>query len=315
MVLCQGCFKAFSSFGYTSHLAQTKKPLCVAQRHAKTRLDSTSEADSSHDDDDQHNDMDALEDLPPCQFQGDHFGMDYSLADFAWPEDDLDDAMDVDPAHLHPRPLSSPPENELGDKLEDEDETRAGGILDEALRPHWEPAPNPAGIPARTESVSGPTPNETSTHHVSENTGNPASLLSPPAGAHTSLHAFNSEQRVRAEAALHQKIHTVCFPSDSAGKPMASAESEMSATAARAGYAAYEADIKRATAALQRRRSEHVQSNNQDLLNIYAPFPSWLDWKLARWSKLRGPTSTAVTELLDIDGVRPIMHLGTQTCC
>jgi hypothetical protein len=35
----------------------------------------------------------------------------------------------------------------------------------------------------------------------------------------------------------------------------------------------------------------------------YTPFCSKLDWDVARWAKLRGPSSSAVSELLEIDGV------------
>jgi len=38
--------------------------------------------------------------------------------------------------------------------------------------------------------------------------------------------------------------------------------------------------------------------------NPWAPFNSKLDWEIARWAKLRGPGSTAVTDLLSINGVR-----------
>lgn len=38
--------------------------------------------------------------------------------------------------------------------------------------------------------------------------------------------------------------------------------------------------------------------------NLYTPFSSRLDWEVARWAKLRGPGSNALTELLRIDGVR-----------
>ena len=38
--------------------------------------------------------------------------------------------------------------------------------------------------------------------------------------------------------------------------------------------------------------------------NLFAPFRSKLDWDMARWAKLRGPSSTAFSELLAIDGVR-----------
>ena len=37
--------------------------------------------------------------------------------------------------------------------------------------------------------------------------------------------------------------------------------------------------------------------------NIYWPFISRTDWLVARWAKLRGPGSTAVSELLSIPGV------------
>jgi hypothetical protein len=37
--------------------------------------------------------------------------------------------------------------------------------------------------------------------------------------------------------------------------------------------------------------------------NPYAPFESKLDWEFAKWAKLRGPGSTAVTELMGIDDV------------
>jgi hypothetical protein len=40
-----------------------------------------------------------------------------------------------------------------------------------------------------------------------------------------------------------------------------------------------------------------------DPSNPYAPFTSKLDWEVARWAKLRGPSSTAMSELLKVTGV------------
>ena len=37
--------------------------------------------------------------------------------------------------------------------------------------------------------------------------------------------------------------------------------------------------------------------------NLWAPFTSEMDWKVAHWAKLRGPGSTAFSDLLNIDGV------------
>lgn len=47
-------------------------------------------------------------------------------------------------------------------------------------------------------------------------------------------------------------------------------------------------------------------SYRDDLFNnttTWAPFTSKIDWEIARWSKLRGPSSTAFSDLLKIDGV------------
>jgi len=39
--------------------------------------------------------------------------------------------------------------------------------------------------------------------------------------------------------------------------------------------------------------------------NPYSPFSSEIDWELAKWAQLRGPSATSFTELLQINGVRP----------
>ena len=55
-------------------------------------------------------------------------------------------------------------------------------------------------------------------------------------------------------------------------------------------------------------QSVQVYQARQDNLgpkNIWYPFQSQCDWDFARWVKNRGPSSTAVTELLAMDGVCP----------
>jgi hypothetical protein len=48
-----------------------------------------------------------------------------------------------------------------------------------------------------------------------------------------------------------------------------------------------------------------VYESAQDRLgeSLWAPFHSQCDWETARWAKMRGPSSTAMTELLAIPGV------------
>ncbi|KAF8176925.1 hypothetical protein BJ912DRAFT_1024283 [Pholiota molesta] len=45
----------------------------------------------------------------------------------------------------------------------------------------------------------------------------------------------------------------------------------------------------------------------------WAPFNSKMDWEIARWAKLRGPGSTAFSNLLAIDGVREALNLSYKT--
>jgi len=52
-------------------------------------------------------------------------------------------------------------------------------------------------------------------------------------------------------------------------------------------------------------QSSAVYQSSQAALDssVWAPFGSKLDWKIACWTKTRGPTSSAMTELLAIPGV------------
>jgi hypothetical protein len=55
-------------------------------------------------------------------------------------------------------------------------------------------------------------------------------------------------------------------------------------------------------------------SYQDDLFNAattWAPFASQIDWEVACWCKLRGPSSTAFSDLLKINGVRLVFwHLA-----
>jgi hypothetical protein len=42
--------------------------------------------------------------------------------------------------------------------------------------------------------------------------------------------------------------------------------------------------------------------------NVFAPFTSQMDWKFAKWAKSSGVSSTAITDLLAIEGVCSAMH-------
>jgi hypothetical protein len=44
-------------------------------------------------------------------------------------------------------------------------------------------------------------------------------------------------------------------------------------------------------------------------INVWAPFRSKVDWEIAKWAKFRGPSSTALSELLKIDDVSDLTSL------
>lgn len=80
-------------------------------------------------------------------------------------------------------------------------------------------------------------------------------------------------------------IHVVSFGGH-AGAPIPQADGQpQTLQASRTGFAQYQS---------------HIPNSKE---NLWAPFASKADWELACWAKLRGPGSTAFSELLDIEGV------------
>lgn len=61
-----------------------------------------------------------------------------------------------------------------------------------------------------------------------------------------------------------------------------------------------------------------IYESTQDRLGelLWVPFHSECDWEIVHWAKMRGPTSTATTELLAIPGVcvlaTSILHCVTK---
>ncbi|KAG2145304.1 uncharacterized protein EDB93DRAFT_1241163 [Suillus bovinus] len=51
-------------------------------------------------------------------------------------------------------------------------------------------------------------------------------------------------------------------------------------------------------------------SSISDTENPYSPFSSQMDWDIAQWAKLRGPSSTVFSDLLSIDGVSKCLGLS-----
>ncbi|KAI9436290.1 hypothetical protein H4582DRAFT_2112156 [Lactarius indigo] len=66
---------------------------------------------------------------------------------------------------------------------------------------------------------------------------------------------------------------------------------------------------------LPHHRGSNVYQSSQDLFrsSIWAPFRTQCDWEIARWAKLRGPSSSAVADLLAIPEVTDKLGLSYRT--
>ncbi|KAF7347075.1 hypothetical protein MVEN_01461500 [Mycena venus] len=61
--------------------------------------------------------------------------------------------------------------------------------------------------------------------------------------------------------------------------------------------------------------SEQLYGSNfeKETGNLYAPFTSKTDWEVTKWAKLRGAGSTALTDLLQVEGVHEALGLSYST--
>ena len=120
-----------------------------------------------------------------------------------------------------------------------------------------------------------PTPPTSPTGNIPEHTStpisNPSRSPSPTSEPHTALSG-----RQAVEDALRRHVHVEIFPSQTAGRPVGNGQGTNTK---------YGSGIPQATG------------------NPYAPFQDHFNWEIARWAKLRGPSSNALNELLSIEGV------------
>ncbi|KAM6491662.1 hypothetical protein JOM56_012906 [Amanita muscaria] len=94
----------------------------------------------------------------------------------------------------------------------------------------------------------------------------------------------------RSTPAIDPDFHIEPFPGSYAGKPIQARGSEPT-------YVNYIDQLK-------------ASESESEAENTWAPFNPKLDWEIARWAKLRGPGSTAVSDLLSIDGLQEALNLS-----
>ena len=133
------------------------------------------------------------------------------------------------------------------------------------------------GVPAEPEDPTDTADSNTFETMNQDLIFSPASVAPEPSGRQSPMPPpddANESGTCNSEANLNVFID--CFPHGCPGAPLSSSEHILA--------------------------FESVQNVLGD--SIWVLFRSQCDWEIARWAKMHGPTSTALTELLAIPGVR-----------
>ncbi len=268
MVLCTGCFTDFPRGSYARHIALTLNPAC---RTAASAHRPTGVDDPVDDD------------LPPPHDPGANLGDTGAAMNVDNDEDDNDPDMDYRPPEpIHDFFGTNYMAAELGLELEEgrnEDDpiNKAQSLSDsDSDKSDDEFSPDEADEPG-WEAPAGEGPN---IDDGSEEDGEEEVEVEDER-----IEGDEHDLRTRVEAALRQQIYVEHFPSEFAGQPVPEQARLPS------GYGDYQT------------RLPHIGDPN----NKYSPFTNKLDWCVGRWAKVRGPGSTAVSELLEIPGVRSLI--------
>jgi hypothetical protein len=266
-VFCGGCRHAFTLSGLTRHLRHTTKAACSAiyQAHRES-LPYSEEAASDDNMESGH-----------THFGDDVFGNDYEPEDFGMDEQDgpdldlaAEDDYDAGEFEMH-----DPVDHDLGLVAQhgDADANLAQNSDNDDYEDDEEEAAEMAELEVSWEAE------VVSPSHVQDRSPSPSPSHSPspsissfdlpniPALLGPGLENFLGSDNVRVEQ----------FPILTAGAPVSDFGKDH-------GYRQYKSNL----------------GNPQ---TTFAPFNSKLDWEFASWAKLRGPSSSALQELLSIDGV------------
>ena len=270
MVSCRGCGGSFTNAGWSNHLAQTKDWRCIAARNEDEAAElavlaaSTSIPSSS-----------AVHPPPLSDFE--------QPGDALEPEDVVMDVPGLPDFDLDDPPLLFASDHfgmYSSDDYDDYDSsasrpgspspsTSDDSEFSDGEGDGWEPPPESVNL------------DDTALDSHLSLGASPAIPLPSENAASTSV------DRAEVEAEVAAKTHVVQYSKSAlAGAPIPGAMADQD------GHTRYGGGLS---------AGDH---STGPVRPIYWPFSSKLDWEVARWGKKRGPGSTALTELLEIDGVR-----------
>jgi hypothetical protein len=266
---CAGCSAKFTLSGYTKHLSTTNNPCCNQIYQQQWAYIPQSDQDIPAD----------IDPVPAAALSplDDTFDQDFAALDVVMEEEPTSQHRGGSPTHQDEsvdldrwRVEDSDDEDPSGD-FEDGDPDDEDIAEAAELELCWEPEPEICWEPEP-----GPLFGSTPSSPLHWPNSPPQDLEAP-----TSPHSSMPDRRHNAEHPLHQNNARVeHFPSSLAGAPISGAPTQ--------------------------HVYEQYGSAFGSTTNLYAPFRSKLDWEFARWAKLRGPGSNAITELLQLEGVSTI---------
>jgi hypothetical protein len=272
---CAGCSAKFTLSGYAKHLSTTTNHPCRQIYQQQLAYIPQSDPDIPAD-------ADPMSATTPSP-SGDIFDQDLSALDVIMEEEPMSqygggsltgqgDAVNLDSRKVAEDSDDEDLDGDLEDEDPDDEDIAEAAELELCWEPEpefgWEPEPEldwePEPVPPLGFAPSSPL------HWPSS----PPQDLDPPTNPDSSI----PDRRHNAEHPLHQdNVRVVHFPSPLAGAPISGAGMQPT--------------------------YEQYGSKIGSTSNPYAPFCSKLDWEFARWAKLRGPGSNAITELLQLEGV------------
>ena len=274
MPTCPGCTREFSFTGCARHLAQTRNQACREIYEELYRFEVSSDVDSDYLDRFESSNVDSDEVNP--YFSGDIFEAraDDIFGGSRWT--DNDNQMDIDDDDNRLR------EEDNGESGEEDD------LLSGDFEAGWEPVRlgQMADITemeyADDTSAEDDAPQArlaVEMEHTDDMSVNDDALqaeVEPTGDISVDDHDDAPQARLEAEEQLYNEPIVMKFPYGNAGAPITNAEAN--------GYHSY----------------KHQMTNSE---SCWAPFKSKIEWEIARWAKLRGPSSTAFDDLLGIEGV------------
>lgn len=332
MVFCTGCHTEYPNrHSYATHInrapssAPCRQVYFALGQHGTSRTQRKRRKTSSREDDyinvgsEHFEDSSESEDSDdaPVPFRGDMFGGDYASSELpGWgvpSEDNKQGAVDGLSDQMEPG----------GGSDDDDDSAALLAQAAEASAPTWEP--------------------ERAGANDAEDRGD-ASGFSEPAPANedpdvSPAPAVDNIRQERMESALRCKVHIKTYPLSRAGQPIQShspypttppSPLAQSTSAVPSPLVATSEEARSGQPQLgpsatgYQGYAEQLQDENHEtapspitassVSNVYTPFKSKIDWEIARWAKLRGSGSTAVTELLSIENVSTLLCGNASLC-